>query len=167
MTSTPTDNARAAADRIIREFRPEGWPAKADEIARFLDRTFPSPDTHAAKVAIRYRDHLGQMKEARTADEVREAWSMITDHSRLWSSAKRFLFRIGLTDADGNVSAPTPQPAVSYFLPETPSEEIIRAVDKAAHERWPNARSMAIAMYQVIRDAAIRQTALLGTREAK
>lgn len=41
------------------------------------------------------------------------------------------------------------------LLPEEPSEAVIRAVDKACHERWPNARKMAVAMYGVIREAAL------------
>lgn len=40
-------------------------------------------------------------------------------------------------------------------LPEAPSDMVIRAVDKAAHEHWPNARKMAVGMYKVIRDAAL------------
>jgi hypothetical protein len=40
-------------------------------------------------------------------------------------------------------------------LPEEPSDAVIRAVDKAAHEHWPNAKQMAIGMYKVIREAAI------------
>ena len=32
------------ADRIVREFRSEGWPAKCDEIARFLQSQFSERD---------------------------------------------------------------------------------------------------------------------------
>jgi hypothetical protein len=45
---------------------------------------------------------------------------------------------------------------IEALLPEEPSEAIIRAVDKAAHEHWPNARKMAVGMYAVIRKAALR-----------
>lgn len=51
------------------------------------------------------------------------------------------------------LSRPSPD-AVEAALPEQPSEAVIRAVDKAAHEHWPNARKMALGMYAVIRDAA-------------
>lgn len=40
-------------------------------------------------------------------------------------------------------------------LPEEPSDAVIRAVDKAAHEHWPNARKMAVGMYKAIREAPV------------
>lgn len=39
-----------------------------------------------------------------------------------------------------------------------PTEAQIRAVDKACHEHWPNARQMAIAMQHALIDAALSDT---------
>ena len=36
------------------------------------------------------------------------------------------------------------------LVPKHPTEAMIRAVDKAAMERWPNARKMAVAMHAAI-----------------
>lgn len=67
----------------------------------------PAPSTDL-DAAIHYRDSLGRERVARTADEVREAWESITEYSRMWSHARRFLHRIGLTDKHGNVAALSP-----------------------------------------------------------
>jgi hypothetical protein len=39
-------------------------------------------------------------------------------------------------------------------VPVEPSEAVIRAVDAACHDHWPNARKMAVAMHAVIIAAA-------------
>lgn len=44
MSHLPSSKAKEAAGRIVKEFRPAGWPAKEDEIARFLDATFGGSD---------------------------------------------------------------------------------------------------------------------------
>jgi hypothetical protein len=63
-----------------------------------------APSDHrmsASEAGLRYRNPLGETCEIRTADEMRKAWSDITEHSGVWPHAKRFLHRIGMTDADG------------------------------------------------------------------
>jgi hypothetical protein len=60
----------------------------------------------ASEAGLRYRNPLGETCEIRTADEMRKAWSDITEHSGVWPHAKRFLHRIGMTDADGNALQP-------------------------------------------------------------
>ncbi|AXN53759.1 hypothetical protein SPS_48 [Sphingomonas phage Scott] len=44
MSHQVSSKAKAAAERIVKEFRPNGWPAKEQEIARFLDLTFGGTD---------------------------------------------------------------------------------------------------------------------------
>lgn len=41
------ERAKEVAHRIVCEFRPAGWPAKEDEIARLLMLTFPTPTEDA------------------------------------------------------------------------------------------------------------------------
>ncbi|QTH19743.1 hypothetical protein HRJ34_15345 [Rhizorhabdus wittichii] len=118
MTTDPTRAAEIVvrAEKAIALGKATGsdgsrLPSNIYVIAEELLALVQRPTDTARARAICYRDSLGRTKEARTADEVHEAWSTITEHSKVWPYAKRFLFRIGLTDERGNVvTADTPSP---------------------------------------------------------
>jgi len=47
--TNPTDPAAVEiAARIVREFRPDGWPSKQDEIARLIQRSYGDQREKAA-----------------------------------------------------------------------------------------------------------------------
>lgn len=160
MTSTPTDNARAAAEIVedapclccCRPLSEHNQKRQCPETTYFvpnLTAHMPSPDTHAAKVSCTGCGSTETIEQIRASNPG------------------------ALSCCPERDMRPTPQPAVAEVVEQAVAAERERCAklcDREAYalERQPHSDHFAggITSARALA-AAIRHTALLGTREAK
>lgn len=122
-TEVASGGEREAIARIVRGALNNSWGGTAADhirsietattelIAHFAALSLPAASSRAGELS--YLNPLGEMCEIRTANDMRKAWDEITEHSRVWLLAKRFLHRIGVIDADGKPATLTDQQAAA------------------------------------------------------
>lgn len=179
MTSTPTDNARAAAEIVeqLRDAYACSLGSHQDrkyltDAADFIETYMPSPDTHAAKVAwpANAQFALGDMvqKKGRASWRGKVVGWYRTDLTAL-GYAVESEFEPGSVQIYPETGllpyAPTPLPAVAEDDVDRVALAITQEIGWGAFDPFnpDDMRRIARAAHL----AAIRQTALLGTREAK
>lgn len=85
------ERAREVAHRIVLEFRPDGWPAKEDELARLLLNTFADP-----AAALSGRDAVGEALEKIAAFESQPIRGTVSEQSASlgWNRAGEWAARV-------------------------------------------------------------------------